>query len=121
MTTTTADADIFTAEPVRYTDRARWFWNNGFRRRWLANGRRHAAVINAARRGDAEAVRRHAATLGGLSQPGTFTRTALRLAARLPADLPAYRIEGRRVCTPNLTWEFRGDRQTAKIEWLPLW
>lgn len=30
---------------IRYADRGRYFWNNGFRRRWLALGARNAAEI----------------------------------------------------------------------------
>jgi len=114
---------VFPSEPVRYTDRARWGWNNGFRRRWLANGARHAAVINAARRGDVEALRAHAATLGGLTQVGGWIKSAVALAAKLPADVPAYRVVDGRVCTPTLTWEFSGRsrRQVARLEGLPMW
>lgn len=109
----------------RYPDRARWGWNNGFRRRWLALGDRNAAAINAARRGDLAAVLAHAAALGGLTQRLTWARSAIAAAKKLPADVNGHRVVVERgqavVATPALTWEFRGDRQVAKISWTPMW
>jgi hypothetical protein len=34
-------SQIHPDEPVRYAQESRRFWNNGFRRRWLASGTRH--------------------------------------------------------------------------------
>lgn len=112
---------IFPGEYIWYPDRARWWANNGFRRHWLTNGQRHANAINAARRGNLIAVLAHVATMGGATQHRTIARSALTIASRLSADVPSYRIEGKTVYTPRLTWAYRGRRQTAKIEWTPMW
>ncbi len=112
-------------ERVRYPNN--WSANNGHRTRWLKNGARHAAAINAARRGDLQAVVDHGMTLGGIRQMTTFAKSAIKAAAKLTDDVPAYRIitdgNKRFVITPNLTWVYSGDgdRQVAKIEWLPMW
>lgn len=113
-------------EPVRYQERERWLWNNGFRRLWLRLGAERAAVINAARRGDEAAVEYYARhSLGGVRQVRGFVRSALRLASRLPADVPPYRIEGGIVFIPSLTWGWHGRgrrrRQVAELRWLPMW
>lgn len=117
--------EIFSGEPVRYTDRARHSFNNGFRRRWLANGKREADLINAARAGDMSAILARAETLGGLSQKRGWATSAIKAAAKLPADVPAYRIEDvrgyRMVFTPRLSWAFKGRRQVATIEWVPMY
>lgn len=116
--------EIFPGEPVRYADTERHSFNNGFRRRWLANGAKEAALINAARRGDECELAARADTLGGLSQKRGWIKSALKAAAKLPATVPAYRIENTRgyrmVFTPRLTWTFKGNRQVAVIEWMPM-
>lgn len=119
MTTRTEIA----GQPVRYTDAARWMWNNGFRSLWLARGRAEAAAINAARRGDLDAVLAHVSQLGGISQNRSVAASAIKLAGKLAADLPAYKIENGTVFIPTLTWDFHGRsrKQVARIEWLPMW
>ena len=86
---------------------------------------RHAAAINAARRGDFEAVQAYADTLGGLTQKQSWVRAAMAAARKLESDIPAYRIRmdgGRRfVEIPDLGWHYRAGRQTAYIRWIPLW
>jgi hypothetical protein len=111
-------------EPVRY-GRDRWASNNGFRRAWLALGARHAAAINAARRGDLGAVLAHGETLGGLTQKRGWARRAIAAAQRLNADVPAYRIERHghqiMVMVASLSWDYRGGRQAPKFAWTPMW
>jgi hypothetical protein len=117
--------EIFSGEPVRYTDRERHSFNNGFRRRWLANGKREADLINAARAGDTDALLARAETMGGLTQKRGWAKSALKAAAKLAADVPAYRIENvrgyRMVFTPRFSWTFKGNRQVAAIEWVPMY
>jgi hypothetical protein len=110
-------------ERVRYPNN--WAANNGHRTRWLKIGARHAAAINAARRGDLQAVVDHGLTLGGLTQKKTFAKSAIKAAAKLSDDVPAYRIIAERnkrlVMIAYMSWVYSGDRQVAKIEWLPMW
>ena len=117
--------EIFSGEPVRYTDRERRSFNNGFRRRWLANGKREADLINAARAGGVSELLARAETLGGLTQKRGWAKSAIKAAAKLTADVPAYRIENvrgyRMVFTPRLSWTFKGNRQVAIIEWVPMY
>lgn len=115
---------IFAGEPIRYTG-ARHMWNNGFRRRWLANGEREASVINAARRGDINAVLARVDKMGGVRARMGITRTLINAAQRLTADVPAYRVERRddgaiMVYTPQITWDWRKNKQVGQIEWLPM-
>ena len=126
----TSTDKIFPTEKIRYPDRARWGWNNGFRLRWLENGKNHARIINAARAGNIEALLDYAKEVGGVTQPKTFARSALRAAAKLKGDIPSYRIVSHKrqtgnienlVCIPYLSWTYRGNRQVAKIEWVPMW
>lgn len=115
---------IFNAEPVHYTSRERWSWNNGFRRRWLALGAQQAAVINAARRGDFETVMEHVRSMGGVRGGVGIARSLIAAAARLAGDVPAYRIEERSghrmVYTPHVSWVFKSGRQVGVIEWVPM-
>lgn len=108
-------------QPVRYPEYRRWTMNNGFRQQWLNVGERNAAAINAARRGDKAAVAEHIATLGGVHQPKTLLRSALKVAAKLTGDVPGYKIVDGTVVTPHLTWRWSGRRQAAVIEWRPMW
>lgn len=121
MTNTT---EIFAGEPMRYSG-ARHTWNNGFRRRWLANGARDAAVINAARRGDLDAVLARVDEMGGVRARIGIARSIIAAAAKLKADVSDYTIERlgeeRVVTIPHLSWTFRNGRQIGVIEQFPLW
>lgn len=115
------DQSIFPGEPLRYLGTARHGYNNGFRRRWLANGAHHAAAINAARGGAVDALQAFAETsLGGLVQPKGWVKSAVATARKLPDDIPAYRIVDYIVCIPMLSWRYSGARQVAVIEWWPM-
>lgn len=121
----TAQTPVFPTEALRY-GRDRWASNNGFRLRWLANGAAQAAAINAARRGDLQAVLAHAATIGGVCNVRAFARAVLRAAAKLPGDVAGYRITENRpgermVSIANLSWTWHKHRQIVQIDWLPMW
>jgi hypothetical protein len=129
MIATVTATPIFSGEPVRYHGRDRQFWNNGFRRRWLAQGARNAQIINAARRGDLDTVLAYVATMAGASAQRTIAKSIVKAAQRLPADVPGHRIlrddHGMMVFTPHVTWQFkysrRGEsRQVGVIEWWPM-
>lgn len=98
--------------------------NNGYRAVWLKNGAEHAAAINAARRGDIEAVVDHGKERGGLTQLRGWAKSAIKQAAKISADVPAYRIETthgeKTVFIPNLSWTYRGNKQVAHIWWMPM-
>lgn len=114
------DREIFAGEPIRYPEASRRGSNNGFRRRWLTNGERHAAAVNAARRGDTSAAL--AVVIGAAEQPKTFAKALLKLANALPGDVPAYRISSGKLYVPSLQWGYhRGFRspRTAELHWLP--
>lgn len=110
--------------PVRYTG-ARHAWNNGFRRLWLANGKRDAAIINAARRGDLETVLARVKEMGGVRGGLGIARSIIKAAQKLSDDVAGHKIvrydNGQiMVCTPHLSWKFRSGRQVGVIEWMPL-
>ena len=116
---------IITGEPVRYaagTDR--WASNNGFRRRWLANGDRHAALINAARRGDINSVMA-VGHCHGMRVTLTWARSLIKLARALPCDARAYEIihrdEEATVYVPSVSWRYSGEKRVATIERVPMW
>ena len=120
---------IFEGEKIHYSDRSRWFWNNGFRRRYLSNSAKCARVVNAARRGDLETVLAHVRTLGGVTAPMSIARSIIAQAKKMPADVPDYRItraNGRiMVWAMSVIWRSRylnysGSRsvQVGKIEWV---
>lgn len=114
---------IFANEPIRYTG-VRHTWNNGFRRRWLANGARHASVINAARQGDLETVLSVVKDMGGVRAPLGIARSIIKAAQKLPTDVPGHRIErsgrGMMVFTPAVSWRWKNNRQVGVIEWVPM-
>ncbi len=58
-------------------------WNNGFRRLWLANGKRDAAIINAARRGDLETVLARVKEMGGVRGGLGIARSIIKAAQKL--------------------------------------
>lgn len=116
------DREIFAGEPIRYPEVSRRGSNNGFRRRWLANGARHAAAVNAARRGDTSAAL--AVVIGADGQPKTFAKALLKLAKKLPADIPPYRVDEGKLWIPSLEWGFRNGfhkPRTLRLHWLPCW
>lgn len=110
--------------PRRYGDRYPDLSNNGYRALWLKNGAKHAAAINAARRGDIETVMDHGKERGGLTQPRGWAKSAIKQATKISADVPAYKIEtvsGKRIVfTPHLSWIYRGNKQIAEIWWMPM-
>lgn len=112
--------EIYKREPVRYPDpeSGRWASNNGFRRRWLKNGQIHADAVNAAREDKAGPALRLCSA--GLKQPKTFAASVVRMAKALPADIPAYRITEGVVWTPQLSWDYQGKKQLARLDWFPL-
>ncbi|NBX67323.1 MAG: hypothetical protein EBQ96_10055 [Proteobacteria bacterium] len=112
---------IFDGEPIRYQDKGRWFHNNGFRRRWLANGAANAAVINAARRGDIEKVLAFVDAMGGATQRMNIARSLVKTARALPHDVPGYKIGEASVFMPLVSWQWKGHKQVADIHWLPMW
>lgn len=116
---------IVNEEPVRYaagTDR--WKSNNGFRRRWLANGERNAALINAARRGDIDSVMA-VGHCHGMRATLTWARSLIKLARALPCDARAYEIIRRgneaTVYVPSVSWRYSGEKRVATIERVPMW
>lgn len=109
---------------ARYTG-DRYTWNNGFRSRWLAVGQQHADVINAARRGDLDAVLAHVKELGGVRGGVGIARSLIREAQSLPEDVPGHKATrsedgGIMVYIPRAGWEFRGRRQIGVITWTPM-
>jgi hypothetical protein len=117
---------IFYGEPIRYQDKSRWLHNNGFRRRWLANGAVNAAVINAARRGDVNAVLAFVDTLGGVSQRKGLARSIIKDARALPEDARGHWVQqsvGRckLVMVPHVSWRWKGGKQIADIRNYALW
>lgn len=117
---------IFENEPVHYTGE-RHLWNNGFRRRWLANGEENAAVINAARRGDLDAVIARVQKMGGVGRGALgVARSIIRAAQKLDGDVPGHKVVHCEngvslVCTPYLGWCWQGRRRVGVIEWEALW
>ena len=123
--THTQQTAIILGEPVRYaagTDR--WASNNGFRRRWLANGERHAALINAARRGDIHSL----LAVGhwhGMPVTLTWARSLIKIARALASDARAYEVIRRggeaTVYVPSVSWRYSGRNRVATIERTPMW
>lgn len=118
------NASLSDFSPIRYTG-DRHFYNNGFRQVWLANGARHAAVINAARAGDFDAVLSHVRAMGGVRGGVGIARSIIKMAQKLTGDVPAYRIErdvaGRMmVYTPLVSWRWAGNHQVGHIQWRPM-
>lgn len=116
--------EIFPGEKIHYRG-ARHTWNNGFRRRWLANGARDAAVINAARRGDMQAVLARVDQMGGATARLSIARSIIKAAAKLESDVAGHIVErredgSRMVMIPHLSWRFAGRRQVGVIEYLPM-
>lgn len=114
---------ILEGEPVRYYG-DRHSWNNGFRRRWFANGATDAAIINAARVGDLDTVLAHVRQMGGVTGGIGIAKSIIKAARKLTDDVPEHKIvrkNGRvTVCIAHIGWKFSGDRQVGIIEWLPV-
>ena len=115
---------IFEHEPLRYTDRRRWFGNNGFRRRWLALGEQTAAAINAARQGSLEAAAAVAPSFW-LPLPKASARALVAAAQRLPSDVTGYRIRREGgvavVEIPHVRWTFSKRGPRPEVSWQAMW
>lgn len=103
------------------------------RQRYLALGHHYADVIKQIRERGMDAALEVIATMGGVRQPKSIAQSLVKAAGQMDT-VPAYRItehfrrrsaDGAQVVVrvveiPHLTWEFRGNRQIGKIEWLPM-
>lgn len=91
---------------------------NETRKRFIKVGKRHAEAVNLARHGKfSEALK--IAEEHGLTQPKSFVSSMERLSRSLTADIPSYRVEGDTVFIPHLSWDYRGKRQVARLDWYP--
>ena len=98
--------------------------NNGYRAEWLQHGVINARIINAAIAGDKDALIDYAKHLAGLTQPKTWATSAIKK-ARSFKQVPDYKVcrysnGGKMVFRPELSWRYSGNKQVARIEWMPL-
>jgi hypothetical protein len=105
----------------------RWNHNNGSRARLIRLGARHHAAIEAIARGELSAIRGHIESMGGITQPSTWTRSAQKLCRRIVENKESapYKIE--RIAgvpflsIPCLSWQFKNRRQVAAFTWCAVW
>lgn len=88
---------------------------------YLALGRHTAAAVAEIRRRGLEAALEAVACMGGVSQRRGLARSLLAAIERTPDFAAnAYELHDRIVFIPNIGWTWRGRRQVARLEMLPM-
>ena len=103
------------------------------RQRYLALGRYYADAVNQIRERGLEAALELVATMGGATQRKSIARGLVKLVDEIGAVPPHRVVEHPRrrwqdgapvvdrvVVIPGMTWKFRGRKQIAAFEWVPM-